>query len=102
MCRITRAAAVIRPMLQGQRLTLRNALKVVLSSEFPRSPMARTALWARLNCWCTSVQARFFGFLNATVDRGGFAFVAQIAQHPQVVVGPRGQQRQDLAVCAQG
>ena len=67
MCRITRAAAVIRPMVQGQRLTLRRALKVVLSSELPRSPMARTALWARLNCCCMSVQAAFFGFLYATV-----------------------------------
>src|SRR3954453_1608127 len=67
MCRITRAAEVIRPMLQGQRLTLRRALKGVLSSEFTRSPIARSALWARLNCCCTSVQARFFGFLNATV-----------------------------------
>ncbi len=58
---------MILPMVQGQRLTLRRALKVVLSREFPRSPMARTALWARLNCYSMMVQDRFLGFLNATV-----------------------------------
>lgn len=46
---------------------VRRALNVVLSREFPRSPIAGTALCARLNCCCTSVQAVFFGFLNATV-----------------------------------
>jgi hypothetical protein len=65
MCRITSAAAEIRLIVQGQRLTLRRALKVVLSTEFPRSPIARTALWARLNCCSVVVQARLAGFLNA-------------------------------------
>jgi len=37
MWRITRAAAMIFPIFHGQRLTLRRALSVVLSREFPRS-----------------------------------------------------------------
>ncbi|MEU7750532.1 hypothetical protein AB0B57_01570 [Micromonospora sp. NPDC049101] len=41
--------ALLRAENQGIRrvehLTLRSASKVVLSREFPRSPMARTALW---------------------------------------------------------
>src|SRR3712207_5742435 len=36
----TRAAAVMAPIRQGQRLTRRSALKVVLSSELPRSACA--------------------------------------------------------------
>lgn len=35
MWRMTNAAATIFPIRHGSRLTLRNALKVVLSSEFP-------------------------------------------------------------------
>jgi hypothetical protein len=48
LCRITRAAATIRPMVCGQRLTLRRALNVIFSSELPRSPTARIPLWALL------------------------------------------------------
>ena len=44
----TRAAAVMAPMRQGQRLTRRSALKVVLSSELPRSAGARVAACSRL------------------------------------------------------
>jgi hypothetical protein len=48
MCRSTRAAATIRPMVCGHRLTLRRALKVIFSMELARSPMARMPLWALL------------------------------------------------------
>jgi hypothetical protein len=36
------------PIRQGQTLTLRSALKVVLSNELPRSPMDRRPLWTLL------------------------------------------------------
>jgi hypothetical protein len=42
-----------------------------------------------------------FRFLVCDGDRVGFPFVAEIAGDPQVIVGPRGWQRQD-AVLAQG
>ena len=41
-------------------------------------------------------------FLERDGDRSGLAFVAQIAEHPQMVVGPGGRQGEDLAVFAQG
>jgi LuxR family maltose regulon positive regulatory protein len=44
--RIMSAAATIFPIRHGSRLTLRRALNVIFSSEFPRSPIARTLLWA--------------------------------------------------------
>jgi hypothetical protein len=70
MWRITRGAATTGPIVQGRRLTLRNALKVVLSSEFPRSPMARLPLWALLAVFCSSVSAQPEGFLVVTVEDG--------------------------------
>src|SRR6476620_9450933 len=42
-CNRTSAAAVMVPIRHGHRLTRRSALKVVLSSEFPRSASARVA-----------------------------------------------------------
>jgi len=54
MWRSTRAAATMSPIFQGQSLTLRSALNVVFSKEFPRSPMARTPLWALLKAFWMS------------------------------------------------
>lgn len=48
--RMTSAAATIFPIRHGSRLTLRSALKVIFSSELPRSPIARTLLWALFSC----------------------------------------------------
>jgi hypothetical protein len=63
---MTRAAAAMFPIFQGQTLILRSDLKVVLSRLLPRSPIARSRLWARLNVCCGSVSWPFLGVLNAT------------------------------------
>jgi hypothetical protein len=49
------------------KLTLRSALKVILSSEFPRSPTARFPLCALLRSFWALVSSPPWGFLNATV-----------------------------------
>jgi hypothetical protein len=49
--RRTRAAAVMAPIRQGHRLTRRSALKVVLSSELPRSVGARVNDVPNLTPW---------------------------------------------------
>jgi hypothetical protein len=64
--RSTRAAATILPILRGRRLTLRRALNVVFSREFPRPPMARGPLWAVLKVFWTVDSSPSLG-LNATV-----------------------------------
>ena len=53
--------------LPGARLTLRRALNVVFSKEFPRSPMARTLLWALLKVFWMPDSSPSLGFLYATV-----------------------------------
>lgn len=66
-CRSTRAArGDLADVFQGQRLTLRRALNVVLSREFPRSPMARIPLWTLLEVFWTSLSSPPLGLLNAT------------------------------------
>lgn len=66
MCRMVRAAAAMSPMCQGSRLMLRRALKVVLSRLLPRSPTARSRLWAWLKLCCGSDSSPFLGFLKPT------------------------------------
>ncbi|MBM7806972.1 hypothetical protein JOD57_002809 [Geodermatophilus bullaregiensis] len=54
----TRAAAVIAPIRHGQRLTRRSALKLVLSSELPRSAEALSAACSRLTQRSSAVSRR--------------------------------------------
>jgi hypothetical protein len=102
MCRITRAAAAIRPMLQGQRLTLRRALKVVSSREVPAFADGADGVVGAVELLLDIGAGTVLRLLERDGDRAGFALVAQVAEHAQVVVGPGGQQRQDLAVFPQG
>lgn len=62
MCRSTRAAATILPIRHGSRLPLRSARKVIFSSEFPRSPIARNPLWTLFRCFCIVVNLPCSGF----------------------------------------
>jgi hypothetical protein len=94
----TRAAATIFPICQGHRLTLRSALKVILSRALPRSAMARMPLWARLSCCCAREPA-VLECLERPGDGVGFALVAQIAEGAEVTAG-RGKSGQDLGVGA--
>ncbi|AYF78564.1 IS701 family transposase [Nocardia yunnanensis] len=66
-CSNTRAAATMAPIRQGHRLTRRNALNVVFSREFPRSPRARRLLCALFVSRCVSVSRPPAGFLTAVV-----------------------------------
>ena len=70
------------PIRHGHRLTRRSALKVVLSSEFPRSASARVAECRALMVRCSAVSATPAGVLDRTRQPGVLAFVAQVGEHP--------------------
>jgi hypothetical protein len=59
---------VIAPMRQGQRLTRRSALKVVLSRELPRSAGARVAACSRLTVRWSAVSGASEVFLIGVVS----------------------------------
>ncbi len=80
MWRMTRAAATIFLIRQGLRLMLRSARNVILSRELPRSPIARRALWALLNCCLARVIPAPFGLLETDGYGLGQSFVAQVAE----------------------
>jgi hypothetical protein len=60
--------ATVRPMRQGSRLTLRSALKVTFRRALPRSPIARTPLWALLKCCCMPV---LYDYAERQADAAG-------------------------------
>src|SRR3954453_18825962 len=97
----TRAAAMIAPIRQGQRLTRRSALNVTLSSELPRSANARVAACRALTVRSSSLSGRPVAFLTGVVRGGLLALVAQVAENGVGLVGPFGQGRQHLGVRAQ-
>ena len=76
----------------GQRLTRRSALKVVLSSELPRSAGARVAACSRLTVRRSAV-GRWPAVCLIGMVSVALALVAQIGQHGVGGVGPLGQQR---------
>ncbi len=92
--------AVMAPIRQGQRLTRRSAVKVVLSRALPRSASARVAACQRLRMRWSSVSGA------SAVCLIGMVRVAcspsQVGQHGVGGVGPLGQQRQHAGVGAQG
>jgi hypothetical protein len=90
------------PMRQGQRLTRRSALKVVLSRELPRSAGARVAARVQQVDGALVVgQRRVGGLLDWRGQRRPLTLVAEIGQGDVLGVGPLGQQRQRLGMGAQ-
>lgn len=94
MWRMVRAAATLFPIFHGHRLTLRKALNVVLSRLLPRSPTARSRLWARVERLLQVGELAVLGRFERDGDRVGFAFVAEVGQSPDILadLGEGGQQ----------
>jgi hypothetical protein len=98
---------VIVAIRHGHKVTRRSALKVVLSSEFPRSASARVAEWRALMVrWSTvSVQIRTAGMVFTAPPPGSAARVdlsgglqRELDDDPRPVAGAAG----DLDRPAQG
>ena len=92
---------MIAPMRQGQRLTRRSALKVVLSRELPRSAGSPGGRVQQVDGALIVGQPATAGMLDRDGQRRALALVAQVAQHGVGLVGPLGRQRQCLGVGAQ-